>query len=284
VKKRRIRHQKKQNKKRAKSDDKDGDNSAPKKRAKLTGKSSRTRVTHVHSLEFVRLYTEHKKHWSHFFADDEVKKLIKRGGYDQHQIQQHLSYLKRRMGTSTTKGNKHRQKIFDALLEGETNGDNVSVEPLNPDNNLESDEEQEELGSQRLEMLDALEQDMIDDVAVSSSDIQDSDDFKSFTSTQKDKKKIRGSRIARKAEEKQQMVQLMREQNEGQEQAAQMRMMTNTLLLQWMQRAVVGLDALEKQPEQDDVSSRCDGLEKKIDDLNVKMSAILDRLPKDKVN
>jgi len=95
--------------------------------------------------------------------------------------------LKRRISEKTgTKGTSHREKIIEEIQNRETTGDVLEI-PLSPE--VSEQEEPQELGSQRLEMLDKLEQEMLDDVAVSSSDIQDSDDFENFTIKQTDKKR-----------------------------------------------------------------------------------------------
>jgi len=273
-------------KKRKKDDDSSSsDSEQARKKKQKTNENKRTQVRKPDSIKLVNLYSKHKKNWTHFFADEEVKEIILKGKYDETQIQHHINYLKRKVAdNSNPKGTKHRDNIFSELDECESSGNEAYSAPLSPLN--QDDEEPEELGSQRLQILDGLEQEMLDDVAISSSDIQDSEDYETFQEKQSDKRKLRSSRIAKKAEERQQMVSLMREQTESQAQSNQMRVVTSALVVQMMQKAISAFDTNNTVPTNAEMEKRITEISnsttQKLTEMENKINSILNILQKNK--
>lgn len=164
--------------------------------------------------------------------------------------------------------------------------DDILSEPLSvPDLAQESDEES---ASPRTQILSNLDQEMLNETAINSGDIQDQEDFLIFTEDQKtNKRDIRSSRIAKKAEEKFEMVKLMKEQNVAQEQSNQVRMASNILMMKMMNKLVGALDSVcepkENIQEEINFESLCQAQQEtkqRLDQLDQKMNEILVALKK----
>lgn len=119
-----------------------------------------------------------------------------------------------------------------------------------------------------------LDEDMNEEVALNSSEIQSSDDFTQFSQSQSQRKEMRQTRIQQKAKERREIVDQVRCQKENQE----MDLRWKSIQTMMMMKVMKLLEETDSGDEYDDIKNRLTLLEENQEDTNNKLDSICNLL------
>ena len=119
-----------------------------------------------------------------------------------------------------------------------------------------------------------LDEDMNEEVALNSSEIQSSDDFTQFSQSQSQRKEMRQTQIQQKAKERREIVDQVRCQKENQE----MDLRWKSIQTMMMMKVMKSLEETDSGDEYDDIKNRLTLLEENQEDTNNKLDSICNLL------